>query len=313
MTRRADLVADIGGTNARFALVEGGQVSEPIVLATSEYATAADAIRQVSDLTGVTIDRACLGMAAPITGDTVALSNSHWSFSMAEMKAELGLGSIRVVNDFAALAASLPALTEDDLVPVVPGNFDPSLPQLIIGPGTGLGMAFTLRDSQGKPIIVETEGAYANLPVLAEREIAAWSVFQKRYGRVSVERVLCGSGLEELHAVLGLIDGVERKASAREIVRTGVADRTSTERDTLEMFVALLGDVAGNAVLTTGARGGIFLNGDMINAMLDILPQSQFAFRLNNKGRGRPFVAGVPAAVITDRFAALKGCAQLLG
>ncbi|WP_158665218.1 glucokinase [Ensifer adhaerens] len=313
MKGRIDLVADIGGTKARIAFVDGHQ-SEPIVLHCSEFGSLEEALRVAIDKAGVRIGRACIGVAAPVLGDEVSLTNNDWAFSISATKARLGLDKLLVVNDFAALASALPLLDDTSLVRTGGAQRCASRPQLIIGPGTGLGVATVLYGNTNTPIVLAGEGGYVTLPVHTEREVAVWQILRNRFGRVSAERVLCGSGLVELFNALCVVDGVDgmSAASSHKIVKRGMADSSSREREALDMFLSLLGDVAGNAALTLGARGGVFLNGDLLNELAPLLQGSALHSRFKNKGRGGPFLEDVGVFLITDPFAALKGCMQLL-
>jgi glucokinase len=308
------LIADIGGTRARIAIVEGQFHSEPLVLHCSEVASLEDALRAAIGDAGVKVHRACIGVAAPVMGDDVNITNNDWTFSISAMKHRLELEELRVVNDFAALASALPLLDDTSLARIGGAQRRLSMPQLIIGPGTGLGVATVLYGDTDAPVVLAGEGGYVTLPVLTDRELAVWHVLRSRFGRVSAERVLCGGGLVELYNALSVVDGVDSipEDSSYEMVKRGMANASSREREALDMFLSLLGDVAGNAALTLGARGGVFLNGDLLNELAPLLPDSALHSRFEGKGRGRPFLSDVGIFLITDRFAALKGCMRLL-
>lgn len=310
----AVLVGDIGGTNARLSVLEGDCQSAPVVLRCSNFSSLEQLLDHAIVAFGVKIGGACIGIAGPVIGDEVNITNRGWTFSIESTRKALRLDRFLVVNDFAALAAALPTLDANSLVRIGGGGLRPSMPQLIIGPGTGLGMAVVLRGDSTQPLILSGEGGYVSLPVHTEREIAAWQVLRARHGRVSAERVLCGSGIVELHKALAAVDATDTAngISSYDIVERGVADAFSRERETLEMFLGLLGDVSGNAALTCGARGGIFLNGELLIHLAPLIPGSSLRERLEGKGRGRPFLADVGTFMITDRFAALKGCARIL-
>lgn len=314
MSRPAALVADIGGTKARLSVVQGGRHSEPLVLRCGDFASLEEMLDHAITAFGVKVDQACIGVAGPVIGDDVEITNNGLTLSIAGARRRLGLQRLLVVNDFAALAAALPVLGDAELAGIGGGERRPSMPQLIIGPGTGLGVAVVLFGDTPRPAVLSGEGGYVTLPVHTDRELAAWQVLRARHGRVSAERVLCGSGLVELHAALAAVDGADGAGdlTSYDIVARGVADPGARERETLLMFLALLGDVSGNAALTCGARGGVFLNGELLVEMAPLVHDSGLRDRLEGKGRGRPFLADVGTFLITDRFAALKGCARLL-
>ncbi len=288
------LVADIGGTKARIAIVEGQFQSEPQVLHCSEFGSLEDALRFAIDNAGVKVERACIGVAAPVMGDEVKITNNDWTFSVSATKNRLGLDELLAVNDFAALASALPLLDETSLTLIGGAQRRASMASAHHRPGHPTGVATVLYSDTGRAgRACGGEGGYVTLPVHTDRELAVWQVLRSRFGRVSAERLLCGGGgLVEPYNALGAVDGVAGmpEGSSYEIVKRGLANASSREREALDMFLSLLGDVAGNASLTLGARGGVFLNGDLLErAGKKFAVRYALHSRFEGKGRGRPF------------------------
>ncbi|MCY0148526.1 glucokinase [Hoeflea sp. G2-23] len=308
------LVADIGGTHARFALADPYQgVGRPVVLKCADYNGIVEAVEHGRALlNSEPVQGACFGVAAPVTGDAISMTNSSWSFSARGLRSALGLESLYIVNDFAAQSMGLSHVDEASLRQIGNGSRVNNEPIALIGPGTGLGVSCIV-SSSSTPIVLAGEGGYVSLPVQDEREIAIWQVLRRRYSRVSAERVLCGSGLVELYLVLCELDGQQPGlADPPQVVKEARSDKTGLAREAVEIFMALLGDTAGNVALTMGARGGVFLSGALLDSISSMLEDSRFRARFDNKGRGETFVREIATTLVLDPFAALGGCLQII-
>ena len=312
----SSVAIDIGATNIRFArLTERGNPGPVVKFATakfSDFATALEHFLEIEGGPGPT--RIALAAAGPVHGDIVKLTNLEWKFSIRQLKKDLDLKQLTVVNDLEALAMLLPHLTAGEMVPIggQSGRQPPNAPMAVLCPGTGMGIAALISAGQGwRPIA--TEGGHIGLVPLTDRETAAWEVLRQRYGRVSVERVLSGPGLVELFNALASLDGRNvGGVRPEDIVNMALGGQNSPAVETVEMFCALLGDVAGDLALLYLARGGVYLAGDILCSILDILKHSQFRARFDNKGRGSGVVASVPTFLITAEYPVLRGCACLL-
>lgn len=307
-------VADIGGTNARLGIATGldGLVEGVRVYACAEHADfAALARRYCSDTGEVLPPHACLAVAGPVDGNKVRFTNSPWGIDGDELAAVLGLAHCELVNDFAALAYALPWLQAGDLAPV--GLAKPAIGdiRLVLGPGTGLGVS-ALIEKGGRRLALASEGGHIGFAPFDALEIELLRWFGDRYGRVSMERLLCGTGLEQLHAALGEIEGNVRPAvGAMQISERGLADAASSERETLNRFLGLLGSFAGDLALVTGA-GTVFIGGGIVPRLHAVLPASPFRQRFTAKGRFSTRLAAVPTSLIIAETPALRGCAARL-
>ena len=328
--RRPWLVADIGGTNARFGYIPAaaGPVQHVQTLACADHdspAAAAQAyLSQLAAQLGAQYQQpgaAAFAVATAVAGDRVAFTNNGWAFSSAQTQAQLGLHALRVLNDFEALALSLPHLGPHQLR-AIPGMSpagntvapDASgLARAVIGPGTGLGVAGIVHTASGW-VALPGEGGHATLAAANEQEAAVLAVVRRSFPQVSAERLLSGIGLPELHKALGVVMGqvVSANLDARDIVQQGVAGLDPLCSQTLDMFCALLGSFAGNVALTLGARGGVYIGGGIVPRLGERFFASAFRARFEAKGRFQPYLQAVPTWLITDTLAALTGAASAL-
>lgn len=320
------LVADIGGTNARFGYLRGpGSSIEHIrVLPVREHAQPGQAVRSyLADLLEADPSRqppgsAAFAVATAVDGDLIELTNAAWQFSRQGLQEELGLKALLILNDFEALALSLPRLTGGQLRPWDDRALA-SAPTLgtvmaVIGPGTGLGVGGVVRGHQDW-LALPGEGGHATLAPADDFESAVLTQARHEFPHVSGERFLSGIGLPVLcrsvAAVLGQGE-VVRALSTEQIVERGLLGQSVACARTLDVFCALLGGFAGNVALTLGARGGVFIGGGIVPRLGERFFASEFRRRFEAKGRFSAYLASVPTALITDTLAALSGAALAL-
>jgi glucokinase len=312
------LLADIGGTNARFALQQAGaggfadSFADIQVLACSDYATIEDAVRAY--LAGVTarglaadgIRHAAIAIANPVEGDQVSMTNHCWSFSISALKAALGLETLLVVNDFAALAMSLPHLKAEQRERIGGGVEQGGRPIGLIGPGTGLGVSGVI-PCGGRWIALAGEGGHVSFAPVTRQEKKILEALWDEYEHVSAERLLSGPGLELIHRVLA-----GQRLSAPEITGRALDGSSIACRETVETFCAVLGSVAGNVALTLGATGGMYIGGGIVPRLGRLFTESRFRERFEGKGRLNPYLARIPTWLITEAYPALRGVAAML-
>lgn len=318
MVRRQWLVADIGGTNARFALVDEGTaaVTEQITMPTTSAATLpeliGDYLRRVD---GGTVVAACLACAGPVRGDRCSLTNAGIDFLIEDTRMELGLEKLLVVNDFAATARAVPELGSADVLRV--GDLRPCVDQgaVAIGPGTGLGVATVLREDRGWRVLVG-EGDHVALSALFDDELEVVRALRRRFGFVSAEMVLSGPGRTRLFLTLSEIRGDalidESRAIPNRIVESACSGADETSVATLTMFCRLLATTAANAALTTGAGGGVFLAGGIIRRFPDFVVQSSFRERFTSHAHAGRHLEQIPTAIVTAPEPGLVGAMHLL-
>jgi glucokinase len=310
------VVGDVGGTHARFARVGGdGRPRDVRVLATADHADLAAALR--SYLAGLGADArevsaAAVAVACPVAGDEVHLTNAAWRFSVSATRAVLGLDRLLVLNDFEALALSLPALAAEDLETVREGVAERGAPLAVLGPGTGLGVS-GLIPAGGAWRALRSEGGHQDLAATTERE---WRVIQRlsdRFGRASLERALSGPGLANLYLAISAVDGRPADPLApAEVSARARAGSCPAALEAVGLFAGFLGGAAGDLVLTLGARGGLYLGGGVLEAMGPAFDRARFVARFLAKGRFASYLEPVPVRWIRHPAPALLGAARAL-
>jgi glucokinase len=313
----ARLLADVGGTNARFAWQAGpgAPVESVLTLPCAEHATLADAVLRYLRQTGRTMPADCaIAIANPVTGDRIAMTNHHWTFSIRALKAELGLQRLRVVNDFTALALALPRLGVAERWQLGGGAPAPGAAIGLIGPGTGLGVSGLLPDGRGGWLPIQGEGGHGTLGATNAREAEVLALLRDWHGHVSAERAVCGQGLVDIHSALQQLDaapGPQREAA--DITEAALAGRDARCTEALALFCAFLGIAAGNLALTLGARGGVYIGGGIVPRLGRWFADSPFRARFEAKGRFAAYLQPVPVFVIdTPESPAFLGAAEAL-
>jgi glucokinase len=309
------VLADIGGTNARFALARDGEILHGAHLAVADYPGPREALDAFLAGTGPlpAPRRAALAVAGPVEGETARLTNSPWRVAAAELQSSFGFDQVILVNDFAAVAWAVPRLGAGDLVSIGAGHARAQAPVAVIGPGTGLGVAGLIQAESG-PVVLVTEGGHVTMAPADEREADILASLRRRYGHVSAERVLSGDGLVNLFATLAELEGWDPASpTAAEITRRALAGADPRCAAALDAFCAMLGTVAGNLALTLGALGGVYIAGGVVPRFADYLAASKFRARFESKGRFRDYLAKIPTRVVSHSDPAFLGLAALLG
>ena len=311
------LLGDIGGTNARFAWLAspGAPLTDVATYPAADHATVLDAIRTYLGAHAKPTPRWCsVGIATPMTGDLVQMTNHHWSFSISEVQRHLDLDRFLVINDFTALALSLPALEPGQLRRVGGGQALEGGPIALLGPGTGLGVSGLLRTGDGVSLPLNGEGGHVTLGGTNDREDAVVAALRRRFGHASAERALSGPGLVNLYEAVCELDRVPAKtmtAAALTAASVAGADPHAVEAEAL--FFSFLGTVAGNLALSLGARGGVYIGGGIVPRLGDRILASAFRSRFEQKGRFQSYLASIPVFVVSAEVSpALIGAARAL-
>ncbi len=316
------LIADIGGTNARFALTDLNSdhpgVQQPRSLACAEFASLQHAAEHYLELVGVQPRRAAIAVASPVDADEVRLTNRAWSFSRTELQRVLKLDELRLLNDFGAVAWAVPSIGALDRVTL---HGEPTAPLrgpvTVLGPGTGLGVAMLMGSNDQGWHVLETEGGHVSFAPLGDEEQAIASWISARFGRASNERLLCGTGLSHIDAALAGEDPgspLERSLAMREpgaIVAAALEGHDLLARRTLARFCAVLGSVAGDAALIHGART-VMIAGGIVPRFVPFLRSSAFRERFLAKGRFATYLESVAIHVVTHPNPGLLGAAVAL-
>ena len=311
------LVADIGGTNARFGWVDaaGAPVGHVRKLAVADYAQLADAVQAYLGMLASELGiqaaprHAAFAVATPVVGDEIRFTNSPWSFSRSALQTQLRLDALLALNDFEALALSLPTLGPGQLRPIGAPPPKKVGAFAVVGPGTGLGVGGVMHTRAGW-VAVAGEGGHATLATGDEFEDRILQRVRVLYSHVSGERLLSGIGLPTLYrAVAEELGGTPATLDAAGIIERGLDGRDVACDRTIDVFCALLGGFAGNVALTLGARGGVYIGGGIVPRLGERFFTSAFRERFDDKGRFRPYMQGISTALITDTLVALAGAA----
>jgi glucokinase len=306
------LVADIGGTHARFALCSAAGTIEHIsVVASADFPTIEQAIRHyLHRWNDPAVAGAVIGIANPVLGDHIRMTNSPWEFSIEKTRQALKLDFLYVINDFTALALSLPALGPHELLKIGGGHPVAHTPLGLLGPGTGLGVSALIPTGDGKWVPLAAEGGHVRFAPSDEKEQMLWTLAHQQYGHVSMERLLSGAGLQFIYRSLCEDQGITPRAyTPTDISVNALAGNDALCRLTLDTFCAILGTAASDLAVTLGARGGIYIGGGIIPKLGDYFARSPFRQRFEDKGRFSAYVAPIPVFVITAAYPALLGAA----
>ena len=307
------LLADVGGTNVRFAVLADGAIGPIEHFRVAEYPRFEDALTAYLNAANerASVRNGIFAVAGVVKGERCALTNNDWIVDGGQLRTGFGFRDVKLINDFEAVAWSLPHLADRDLRKLGGGRQAGSL-MLALGPGTGLGVAAYVPQAGG--LVLHSEGGHVTLAGGSPREDAIIALLRSRFGHVSAERVLSGPGLQNLYRTIAALDGLSLpEMRASEISRAAIAGTNATSRDALDIFCAVLGDVAGNFALAFGSQGGVFLGGGIVPHMRDYLPGSQFRARFDAKGRTSAYVEAIPVYLILHddpAFIGLKSLAE---
>ncbi len=306
------LLGDIGGTNARFALQHPGGIDRVQVLRCADFDSLQQALRHYLQAQRASVRHAALGIANPVHSDSLRMTNHHWSFSIEQLRAELGLQELLVINDFAAQALALPVLPDHELQQVGGGRAAPDAARVVLGAGTGLGVGALLPAGEGRWQALAGEGGHVSFSPADEQEVELWRHARERHGHVSAERLLSGSGLELIHRWLGELAGGAPERDAAAITRGALHEDDELCRQTLRMFCGMLGTLAGNLALTLDARAGVYVGGGIVPRIAGLFAASPFRQRFEAKGRFAGALAEIPVYVIHSAWPGLLGAGAAL-
>lgn len=324
---RLALVADVGGTNARFALVDLDArdiaLQQSRKLHNADFASLQHAIETYLADIGVRPKHAAIAVACPVDSDEIRLTNRAWSFSRSDMQRSLGLDALYMLNDFGAIAWAIPALQPEDCVHLFGPDGDNRGPISVLGPGTGLGVALLVGDSSGGWDVVATEGGHVSFAPVGDEERMIEQWMTARHGRTSTERVLCGKGISEIDAVYRGVPAVVSNVGPgeaglhgslrepAEVVAAALDGHDFAARQTLARFCSVLGSVAGDCALVHGARS-VVIAGGIVPRFVPFLRSSAFRERFLMKGRFAAYLERVGVRVIIHPNPGLLGAAMAI-
>ena len=314
-THYTGLVGDVGGTNARFALIDAeGRVRNLHIYSAAKYASLNEIIADYLERTmgRKHPPRAAIAVAGPVLDGEIEFTNLDWQVSEGELLAQFEFEAVRLMNDFAAQALACPMLGGDSLRVLGPAlRGAEGAPMVVLGAGTGFGVAGLARSERGD-MAVATEGGHAAFAPSDDVEVEIWSRFRARHGRVSIERILSGRGIFELYGVLGELRQAEAGLADEKAVFAAAGQGDALASETLDRFGAILGSVAGDLALSFGARGGVFISGGIAPRMADRLVSGAFRERFEDKGRLGAYVRQIPTSLVVHPYPAIIGAAREL-
>jgi glucokinase len=309
------LVGDVGGTNARFALVDAqGHVRNPRIFAARDYASLADVIAEYLETTAgkKRPPRAVIAVAGPVLDGEIEFTNLDWQISEGDLLAHFEFEAVKLINDFAAQALACPRLHPEELRVIGPklrGGAD--CPIVVLGAGTGFGVAGLARADRGD-VAIATEGGHAAFAPTDELEVEVWRRLTARHGRASIERLLSGPGLYELYTAMAAIEGQDAPLTDERAVTVAGNTGDALASAALDRFCGILGSVAGDLALSFGARGGVFISGGIAPRLADRLDSGGFRARFEDKGRLAPYLREIPTSLVLHPYPAIVGAAREL-
>jgi glucokinase len=309
MGPRIQIVADIGGTNARFAYVSGDsdQLLGVEVFPCADFAFLADAVSTYMERGLVErVDNICLAVAGPVENDWIDLPNNHWAFSQSALAESLNV-TVDIINDFSAQVLSISSLGESELQWLGAPRPKGAGVKAVMGPGTGLGVSAMMASGD----ILPSEAGHVAFAPVDDHEADLLKVLWQRYQRVSIERVLSGMGLANLYWANCQLDGLERELPAPEVTAGAQAGDQYCLRAVTD-FYAILASMAGDVALMMGASDGVYLSGGILPRILNLLDEDRFLQRFQDKGRFMDFNRAVPLAIVRTEHPGLRGCVQAL-
>jgi len=305
------LLADIGGTNARFALLQGGEPGTPIHLAVGDFPTAYDAVAAAMEELGCARvpQAAVLAFAGPVDDARAVMTNAGWDTTVGELRRRFGFSQVRLLNDYAAMALALPHFADADRLAIGPARPEARGALAVLGPGSGLGVAALIpAEPYGIPLV--SEGGHATMPAVDALDAEIIAALRTDFSHVSAERLLSGPGLANIYRALARIQGQpSAPLSPAEITARGLDSRDDLCRLALERFCLFLGTFAGNIALSYGSQGGVLLAGGILPRFPDFLAASDFRARFEDKGRFHDYLAAIPTWLIVRPDAAFVGLA----
>ena len=306
-------VADVGGTNIRIARVIESGVTDIKKYMCKDFASIDSAIGQYFiDMPEYQFTEGCIAIACPVLGDQVVMTNHSWSFSQKALREALKLTSLFVINDFTAVAHSLPVLNDNQVIQIGAGSAIKHGNIAVFGPGTGLGVEHITMTSSGWQTL-DGEGGHVDFAPVDETDIIIWRYLQARFGRASAEEVMSGRGLYNIYSALSQHEGKPAEfTEPAQITEAALNDRCPIASATLEQFCRIMGSFAGNLALNMATTGGVFIGGGIANRFPEFIQNSDFRARFEAKGQMSHYVKDIPTFLIAEPDHGLLGGAAYL-
>lgn len=306
-------VADVGGTNIRLARVTETGVDNIIKYQCKDFGSIDLAIEQYfKDLPDFTFTAGCIAIACPVLGDQVVMTNHSWAFSQKALKQQLDLEQLFVINDFTAVAHSLPVLGKDQVVQIGEGTPKENGNIAVFGPGTGLGVEHLTMTTSGWQTL-DGEGGHVDFAPVDETDVIVWRYLQNQFARASAEEVMSGRGLMNVYKALA--ENANEPIAANEpaeVTQKALSGECHTCVRALTQFCRIMGSFAGNLALNMATTGGVFIGGGIANRFAEFLQDSDFRARFEAKGQMKHYVKDIPTYLIAEPDHGLLGASAYL-
>lgn len=318
------LAGDVGGTNARLATVEiegrGARIVQPKRYVSHDYPGLAPIVRHFCEETGTRPDRACFGVACPVVGDDCTAPNLPWTINARALAGDIGIRRTTLINDFVAVGYGIETLVPGDLATLQEGTAGPEAPIALIGPGTGLGQGFLIREGDHYRVLA-SEGGHGDFAPTGDVQAGLLRFLREEFGHVSWERLLSGRGIANIYRYLlaaktapeqpSVRAELEQEDPAAVIARHALDSSDCLSVRAVDLFCEILGAQAGNLALTVVAAGGVYLAGGIAPRLAERLASGPFMAAFRNKGRLSELLSRIPVRVIMNPNAALLGAAAV--
>lgn len=313
MAQGPRFVADVGGTNIRLALIENGRIAKIEKYLCADFESIGEAISHFQKRTiDGTFSAGCIAIACPVIHDLVKMTNHTWVFSKLALKEELGLDSLFVINDFTAVAHSLPTLNHNQVIQIGPGSAKENGNIAVFGPGTGLGVEHLTWTGAGWQTL-DGEGGHVDFAPNDEADIIVWQYLKQKLGRVSAEEVLSGRGIVNIYSALCLNKGLTPTITEpSEVTKAGLDGTDEMAVLAINQFCKVMGSFAGNLALNLCTSGGIFIGGGVTSHLGEFFINSEFRERFEAKGDFEHYVKDIPTYIINEPDHGLLGALAFL-
>ncbi|KTD05915.1 glucokinase [Legionella gratiana] len=314
-TKSYAIVADIGGTFARFACVrlENLAIDKVEIYTCAAFSSLEAVLLTYQEQYKLQeIKQVVIAIACPVFDDMICMTNTHWRFSISALKQKLNLTELKVLNDFNAIAMSLPALSAQQVFQIGRGTANKDSVRAVLGAGTGLGVAYLISNELGYSAYAG-EGGHVSWGAKTDQEWFIYCYLKKQYAHISYERLLSGHGLENLYQALAALNQKDNAPMpAAQIIAMALAKQCAIAEAAVAQFFAILGSYAGDLALTFAAFGGIYIAGGIVPRLISLLHHSDFRVRFEEKGRFSEFNIQIPTFIITAEQPGILGAAVYL-
>ncbi len=308
-----DLIADVGGTNIRLALLDGNNQYDVECFKCNDFESLEAVVAHyLDDKEQVTVSDACFGVAGPVHGEVFTMTNLGWTFSAQSLKAKIGFDNVYFINDYTAISMSIPLLTHSDLSVIHPAKSEEAAPRIICGPGTGLGVAQLIKVGDFYECI-SGEGGHGEFAPNNLRQLKVLEALMVKFEHVSAERLLSGQGIVNIYQSLAAIENIEpQQFDASQISARYINGSDPLCIEAMELFCDVLAQFLGNMVLNSGAFGGVYIAGGILPRIIDYIDTERFISAYSKKGRFKNYVLNAPIYLITQEQPGLIGACVYL-